>query len=155
MTPTSARETTRHARRCHSSPGLGTLGTLGALICTIEISKPKGAEYGVGEVVRCGPTFTPPAPVDILSQAEWCGAVLVALADRGSCVSRSVYDVIELAPVGTPAVAIATEPLVPEAQEQACALAMPEQPLATVPHSVQLMTSSDRDGPAVCGSGTA
>lgn len=60
----------------------------------LDISKSKGrefldrveelliSEHGVGEVVRLvKPTFTRPAPPDVLSEAERCGAILVALAD--------------------------------------------------------------------------
>jgi hypothetical protein len=60
----------------------------------LDISKPKGdvfldrieralrASHGVTEVVRLRkPTFARPAPADVLSEAERCGAVLVALAD--------------------------------------------------------------------------
>jgi hypothetical protein len=69
-------------------------GLAGQRIALLDISKPKGAEFldrieqrlreehGVAEVVRLRkPTFTRPAPADILSEAERCGAVLVALAD--------------------------------------------------------------------------
>jgi hypothetical protein len=60
----------------------------------LDISKPKGdvlldrverllgATYGVAEVVRLRkPTFARPAPPDVLSEADRCGAILVALAD--------------------------------------------------------------------------
>ena len=63
-------------------------------VALLDISKPKGHEFldrieqllvdehGVAEVVRLAkPTFTRPAPPDVLSEAERCGAVLVALAD--------------------------------------------------------------------------
>lgn len=66
----------------------------GRTIGLVDISKPKGREFldrveqllveehGVGEVVRLAkPTFTRPAPPDVLSEADRCGAVLVALAD--------------------------------------------------------------------------
>ncbi len=66
----------------------------GQRVGLLDISKPKGREFldrvehllveshGVGEVVRLvKPTFTRPAPPDVLSEAERCGAVLVALAD--------------------------------------------------------------------------
>lgn len=66
----------------------------GTTVGLLDISKPKGAEFldrveellverhGVAEVVRLRkPTFTRPAPPDVLSQAERCGAVLVALGD--------------------------------------------------------------------------
>jgi hypothetical protein len=66
----------------------------GQRIALLDISKPKGAEFldrieqrlreehCVAEVVRLRkPTFTRPAPPDVLSEAERCGAVLVALAD--------------------------------------------------------------------------
>jgi hypothetical protein len=60
----------------------------------VDIAKPKGREfldrveellrdrYQVADVVRLTkPTFTRPAPPEVLSEAERCGAVLVALAD--------------------------------------------------------------------------
>lgn len=66
----------------------------GATVGLLDISKPKSrefldrveellrADHGVGEVVRLvKPTFTRPAPPDVRSEAERCGAVLVALAD--------------------------------------------------------------------------
>jgi hypothetical protein len=66
----------------------------GQAIALIDIAKPKGREFldrveellreehGVAEVVRLvKPTFTRPAPEEVLSEAERCGAVLVALAD--------------------------------------------------------------------------
>jgi hypothetical protein len=66
----------------------------GATVGLVDISKPKGREFldrveqllveqhGVAEVVRLvKPTFTRPAPPEVLSEAERCGAVLVALAD--------------------------------------------------------------------------
>lgn len=66
----------------------------GGTVALIDIAKPKGREFldrveqllredhGVAEVVRLvKPTFTRPAPPDVLSEAERCGAVLVALAD--------------------------------------------------------------------------
>lgn len=74
------------------SPRLATLE--GATIGLVDISKPKGAafldrveellvtEHDVDRVVRLTkPTFTRPAPLDVLSEAERCGAVLFALAD--------------------------------------------------------------------------
>jgi hypothetical protein len=80
------REPVPFAKRLPSLTGL-TIGLL-------DISKPKGQEFldrmehllvehhGVGEVVRLvKPTFARPAPPDVLSEAERCGAVLVALAD--------------------------------------------------------------------------
>jgi hypothetical protein len=64
------------------------------VIGLLDISKPKGREFldrveellisdhGVGRVRRLvKPTFTRPAPPDVLSEAERCGAILVALAD--------------------------------------------------------------------------
>jgi hypothetical protein len=69
-------------------------GLAGQRVALLDISKPKGAEFldrieqrlrdehDVAEVVRLRkPTFTRPAPEDVLSEAERCGAVLVALAD--------------------------------------------------------------------------
>lgn len=66
----------------------------GLTIGLVDIAKPKGREFldrveqllveehGVGEVVRLAkPTFARPAPPDVLSEADRCGAVLVALAD--------------------------------------------------------------------------
>ena len=66
----------------------------GETVGLIDIAKPKGREFldrveellreehGVAEVVRLvKPTFTRPAPEDVLSEAQRCGAVLVALAD--------------------------------------------------------------------------
>jgi hypothetical protein len=66
----------------------------GQTVGLIDISKPKGREFldrveqllvlehGVAEVVRLvKPTFTRPAPPDVLAEADRCGAVLVALAD--------------------------------------------------------------------------
>lgn len=66
----------------------------GAVVGLLDISKPKSTEfldrvaelltdrYGVGEVVRLKkPTPSRPAPPDVRSEAERCGAVLVALAD--------------------------------------------------------------------------
>jgi hypothetical protein len=52
-------------------------------------------------------------------------------------VSCSLHDVIALEARGVPAVAIGTNVFVAEAQEQALALAMPEQRLITVPHPIQ------------------
>ena len=66
----------------------------GERVALLDIAKPKGREFldrveellrrdhGVTEVVRLvKPTFTRPAPPDVLSEAQRCGAVLVALAD--------------------------------------------------------------------------
>lgn len=66
----------------------------GQSVALVDIAKPKGREFldrveqlltgehGVAEVVRLvKPTFTRPAPPEVLSEAERCGAVLVALAD--------------------------------------------------------------------------
>ncbi len=74
------------------SPRLSSLE--GQTVGLVDISKPKGREFldrveqllveqhGVAEVVRLvKPTFTRPAPPDVLSEADRCGAVLVALAD--------------------------------------------------------------------------
>jgi hypothetical protein len=52
-------------------------------------------------------------------------------------VSCSLHDVVALEARGVPAVAVGTEPFVPEAEEQARVLAMPEQRLVTVPHPIQ------------------
>ena len=52
-------------------------------------------------------------------------------------MSCSLRDVVSLESRGIPAVAIGTEPFVPEAEEQARVLAMPEQQLITVPHPIQ------------------
>ena len=66
----------------------------GQTVGLLDIRKPKGSafldrveellveDHGVARVVRLTkPTFTRPAPPDVLSEAERCGAVLVALAD--------------------------------------------------------------------------
>lgn len=66
----------------------------GVRVGLLDIRKPKGQEFldrveellrdehGVREVERLvKPTFTRPAPPDVLAEAERCGAVLVALAD--------------------------------------------------------------------------
>lgn len=52
-------------------------------------------------------------------------------------MSCSLHDVVSLESRGTPAVAIGTAPFLPEAEEQARVLAMPEQRLITVPHPIQ------------------
>ena len=52
-------------------------------------------------------------------------------------MSCSLHDVIALEARGVPAVAVGTEPFVAEAEEQARALAMPDQRLVTVPHPIQ------------------
>ena len=66
----------------------------GACIGLLDIAKPRSTEfldrieelirdrYDVAEVVRLRkPPPSRPAPADVLSEAERCGAVLVALAD--------------------------------------------------------------------------
>lgn len=65
----------------------------GATIGFLDINKPKGEQFlnrleellrerGVAEVVRLRkPTFTRPAPDDVLSLADRCGAIVEALAD--------------------------------------------------------------------------
>lgn len=66
----------------------------GVHVGLLDISKPKGDAlldaveqrlrdgHDVAEVVRLRkPTFARPAPDEVLSEAERCGAVLVALAD--------------------------------------------------------------------------
>lgn len=66
----------------------------GARIGLLDIAKPRSTEfldrieqrirerYDVAEIVRLRkPTPSRPAPPDVLSEAERCGAVLVALAD--------------------------------------------------------------------------
>ena len=52
-------------------------------------------------------------------------------------MSCGLHDVIALEARGVPAVAVGTEPFVAEAEEQARALAMPDQRLVTVPHPIQ------------------
>ncbi len=52
-------------------------------------------------------------------------------------MSCSLHDVVALEARGVPAVAVGTEPFIPEAEEQARVLAMPEQRLITVPHPIQ------------------
>ena len=82
----------RHRAPVAFAPRLESLR--GASVALIDIAKPKGREFldrveellrdehGVEEVVRLTkPTFTRPAPPDVLSEAQRCGAVLVALAD--------------------------------------------------------------------------
>jgi hypothetical protein len=54
-----------------------------------------------------------------------------------------VHDVVRLEQLGVPTAAVATEPFVDEALEQASALGMPEYRMVFVPHPVQLL---DRDG---------
>lgn len=75
-----------------AAPRLATLE--GARIGLLDIAKPRSCEFldrmeqlltsrtGVAEVVRLRkPTPSRPAPPEVLSEAERCGAVLVALAD--------------------------------------------------------------------------
>lgn len=74
------------------APRLATL--TGAVIGLLDISKPRSAEfldrlevllrerYEVGDILRLRkPTFARPAPGDVLSEAQRCGAVVEALAD--------------------------------------------------------------------------
>lgn len=65
----------------------------GAVIGLLDINKPRGEQFlnrveellrerGVAEVVRLRkPTFTRPAPDDVILLADRCGAVVEALAD--------------------------------------------------------------------------
>lgn len=65
----------------------------GATIGLLDINKPRGEQFldrveqllrdrGAAEVVRLRkPTFTRPAPDDVISLADRCGAVVEALAD--------------------------------------------------------------------------
>lgn len=52
-------------------------------------------------------------------------------------MSCSVHDVVALESRGVPTVAIGTHPFVPEAEEQARALGMPDYALLTVAHPIQ------------------
>lgn len=73
------------------APRLATLE--GAVIGFLDINKPKGEQFlnrleellkarGVAEVVRLRkPTFTRPAPAEVIQMADRCGAVVEALAD--------------------------------------------------------------------------
>lgn len=82
-------ETTREPRA--RAPRLATLE--GATIGLLDINKPKGEQFldrleallrerGVAEVVRLRkPTFTRPAPDEVIQMADRCGAVVEALAD--------------------------------------------------------------------------
>jgi hypothetical protein len=58
-------------------------------------------------------------------------------------VSCSVHDVVRLEQLGVPTAAVATEPFVDEALEQAAALGMPSYRMVFVPHPIQLL---DRAG---------
>jgi hypothetical protein len=66
----------------------------GVTVGLLDISKPRGEEFldrlehlfrtehDVAAIARLRkPTFARPAPADVLSEADRCGAVLVALAD--------------------------------------------------------------------------
>jgi hypothetical protein len=72
-----------------------------------------------------------------------------------------VYDIVSLERRGVPAVAIATEPFVDEAIEQARLLAMPDCRVVYIPHPVQLLSPealaalADAAFPAVVGALTA
>lgn len=73
------------------APRLATLE--GVTVGLLDINKPKGEQFldrveellrvrGVAEVVRLRkPSFTRPAPDEVISLADRCGAVVEALAD--------------------------------------------------------------------------
>lgn len=73
------------------APRLRTLE--GATVGLLDINKPRGEQFlnrveellrqrGVAEVVRLRkPTFTRPAPAEVISLADRCGAIVEALAD--------------------------------------------------------------------------
>jgi hypothetical protein len=58
-------------------------------------------------------------------------------------VSCSVHDVVRLEQRGIPTAAVATEPFLDEALEQARLLGMPDYRTVLISHPVQLATSED------------
>ena len=58
-------------------------------------------------------------------------------------MSCSVHDVVRLEQRGIPTAAIATEPFLDEALEQARVLGMPDYRTVLIPHPVQLATTED------------
>ena len=52
-------------------------------------------------------------------------------------MSCSLHDVIRIESLGTPALALGTEPFQPEAREQAEVLGMPDQRMLALPHPIQ------------------
>lgn len=87
VSPVDARTLTPLAR----APRLATVE--GAVIGFLDINKPKGEQFlnrlaelltarGAAEIVRLRkPTFTRPAPGEVIQMADRCGAVVEALAD--------------------------------------------------------------------------
>ena len=60
-------------------------------------------------------------------------------------MSCSVHDAVRLERLGLPTAAVATEPFVDEALEQARLLGMPAYRTVLVPHPVQLLTAEELD----------
>jgi hypothetical protein len=127
----------------------------GQTIGLLDISKPRGnifldrleerlVEAGATVVRYAKPTFTKPAPVDLRHEiATQCTMVIEALADRGSCTSCSVHDIVDLESRGLPGVFVASAEFVVAAEAQSASLGFPTVARVFTPHPIQDRTDDE------------
>ncbi|MGH3756685.1 UGSC family (seleno)protein [Actinophytocola sp.] len=110
-----------------------------------ELSSQLGEQYEMTEALR---VRKPQAPVrisadDLRHFEQKCDAVILAVADCGSCTSWLVRDMLALEEVGIPTVLIASQVFVNLATAEALANGLPSISMIEVPHPFDVPEASD------------
>lgn len=110
-----------------------------------ELSNQLGGQHGMIEALR---VRKPQAPVlvgaeDLEHLEQQCDAVILAVADCGSCTSYLVRDMLLLEEAGVPTVLVATEVFVNLATAEALANGLPSISMIEVPHPFDVPNASD------------
>lgn len=110
-----------------------------------ELSSQLGEQHGMIEALRVRKAQAPVrvSADDLRNLEQKCDAVILAVADCGSCTTWLVQDMLALEEVGIPTVLVASQVFVNLATAEALANGLPSISMIEVPHPFDVPNASD------------